>query len=213
MIVESIDRAGRNGGRAIVRLPRTGIDYPRLERAVREMLEALGEDPDREGLVETPRRVAKAYGEMFAGLAEEPGVHLARQFSQEHAADDVVMLRDIEFTSVCEHHLLPFTGRAHVAYIPANGRVTGLSKLARTVDVFARRPQMQERLTTQIANALVEHLSPRGVAVVVEAEHTCLRLRGARKRDADMVTSTFRGVLSDDRELRREVLAMIAAPR
>jgi GTP cyclohydrolase IA len=136
-------------------------------------------------------------------------VHLARQFAQEHGTEDVVMLRGIEFTSVCEHHLLPFVGRAHVAYIPAHGVVTGLSKLARTVDVFARRPQMQERLTRQIADALVEHLDPAGVAVVIEAEHTCLRLRGARKRGAEMVTSAFRGLIENDRALRREVLAMM----
>ncbi len=185
-----------------------GVDTARIERAVREILAALGENPQREGLLETPRRVAKAYVEMFAGLREDPGVHLARQFGEEHGDQDVVMLRDIEFTSVCEHHLLPFVGRAHVAYIPQHGRVTGLSKLARTVDVFARRPQMQERLTRQIADALVEHLDPAGVAVVIESEHTCLRLRGAKKRDAEMVTSSFRGVLEHDRVLRQEVLSL-----
>jgi GTP cyclohydrolase I len=181
-----------------------GVDAKRIERAVREILLAVGEDPDREGLEETPRRVAKAYREMFAGLHEDAGAHLARQFSQQ--GEGPVVVRDIAFTSVCEHHLLPFTGRAHVAYIPAHGRVTGLSKLARTVDVYARRPQMQERMTTEIADALVEHLDPLGVAVVVEAEHSCLRLRGARKEGAEMVTSAFRGVLRDDRALREEVL-------
>jgi GTP cyclohydrolase I len=181
-----------------------GVDAKRIERAVREILLAVGEDPDREGLEETPRRVAKAYREMFAGLHEDAGAHLARQFSQQ--GEGPVVVRDIAFTSVCEHHLLPFTGRAHVAYIPAHGRVTGLSKLARTVDVYARRPQMQERMTTEIAEALVEHLDPLGVAVVVEAEHSCLRLRGARKEGAEMVTSAFRGVLRDDRALREEVL-------
>lgn len=186
-----------------------GVDLPRIERAVREILAALGEDPDREGLEETPRRVARAYRELFGGLFEDAGVHLARQFAQQHGAEDVVMLRGIEFTSVCEHHLLPFVGRAHVAYIPAHGVVTGLSKLARTVDVFARRPQMQERLTRQIADALVEHLDPAGVAVVIEAEHTCLRLRGARKRGAEMVTSAFRGRIESDHALRQEVLAMM----
>jgi GTP cyclohydrolase I len=192
---------------------RPGVDAARAERAVRELLVALGEDPEREGLVDTPRRVAKAYAELLSGLGQEAGVHLARQFGQEQAGDDVVMLRDIDFTSVCEHHLLPFTGRAHVAYLPANGRVTGLSKLARTVDVFARRPQMQERLTAQIADALVEHLDPRGVAVVLEAEHSCLRLRGASKRGAEMVTSAYRGQLERDRGLRREVLDLMLAPR
>lgn len=180
------------------------VDSGRIERAVREILLAIGEDPAREGLVETPRRVAKAYREMFAGLHDDAGIHLARQFSQQ--GEGAVVLRDIAFTSVCEHHLLPFTGRAHVAYIPAHGRVTGLSKLARTVDVYARRPQMQERMTTEIADALVEHLDPLGVAVVLEAEHSCLRLRGARKEGAEMVTSAFRGVLRDDRLLREDVL-------
>lgn len=208
MIADRIARTG-NGARPRYAVTPGSVDLPRAERAVRELLVALGEDPEREGLLDTPRRVARAYAEMFAGLREEPGVHLARQFSQEHAADDVVMLRGIEFSSVCEHHLLPFTGRAHVAYVPAHGTVTGLSKLARTVDVYARRPQMQERLTTQIADALVEHLDPKGVAVVIEAEHTCLRLRGARKRDAEMVTTAFRGVLAEDRGMRGEVLAMM----
>lgn len=209
MIADRFARTGNGAGpRALCALPGS-VDLPRAERAVRELLIALGEDPEREGLLDTPRRVARAYSEMFAGLREEPGVHLARQFSQEHAADDVVMLRGIEFTSICEHHLLPFEGRAHVAYVPAHGTVTGLSKLARTVDVYARRPQMQERLTTQIADALVEHLDPKGVAVLIESEHTCLRLRGARKRDAEMVTTAFRGVLAEDRALRGEVLAMM----
>lgn len=193
----------RNGRR------HAGVDEARIERAVREILLALGEDPDREGLQETPGRVARAYGELFAGLGQDAGAHLSRQFDQEQAGDDVVMLRNIQFTSMCEHHLLPFSGRAHVAYLPDHGKVTGLSKLARTVDVFARRPQLQERLTGQIADALIEHLDPRGVAVVVEAEHSCLKLRGAGKHDAEMVTTAFRGVLAEDRALRGEVLAMM----
>jgi GTP cyclohydrolase IA len=189
------------------------VDVARIERAVREILLAVGEDPDREGLLETPSRVARAYGELFRGLREDAGRHLARVFPQEHRGDDVVMLRNIEFHSMCEHHLLPFTGRAHVAYLPSHGRVTGLSKLARTVDVFARRPQMQERLTAEIADALVDHLDPRGVAVVVEAEHSCLRLRGARKADASMVTTSFRGVIEHDRSLRAEVLSLMGVGR
>jgi GTP cyclohydrolase I len=185
------------------------VDMPRVEAAVREMLLGLGENPDREGLKDTPARVARAYREILAGMHEEPGVHLARQFSQEQTGDDLVILRDIDFVSVCEHHFLPFTGRAHVAYLPDHGKVTGLSKLARTVDVFARRPQLQEQLTGQIADALVEHLDPRGVAVVVQAEHSCLKLRGARKAETEMVTTAFRGELRWDRALRSEVLGLM----
>ena len=185
------------------------VDMPRVEAAVREMLLGLGEDPDREGLKDTPARVARAYREILGGMHEEPGMHLARQFSQEQTGDDLVILRDIDFVSVCEHHFLPFTGRAHVAYLPDHGMVTGLSKLARTVDVFARRPQLQEQLTGQIADALVEHLDPRGVAVVVQAEHSCLKLRGARKAETEMVTTAFRGELRFDRALRNEVLGLM----
>ena len=153
MIAETTEHrvARRQHHWARVENPRE-VDLPRLERAVREMLLALGEDPDREGLLDTPRRVARAYRELFAGTREDASRHLARQFAHAHTGDDVVALRDIRFTSVCEHHLLPFSGTAHVAYLPAPGRVTGLSKLARTVDVFARRPQLQERLTAQIAD-------------------------------------------------------------
>jgi GTP cyclohydrolase I len=186
-----------------------GVDHDRIARAVREILIAVGEDPDREGLLDTPARVARAYAETFAGLREDAGTHLARTFDHEASGDDVVMLRNIEFASLCEHHLAPFLGRAHVAYLPSGGKVTGLSKLARTVDVFARRPQLQERLTSQIADALVEHLQPRGVAVLIEGEHLCMRVRGARKADAQMVTTAMRGVYTEDRELRREVLALL----
>ncbi|MCA9517493.1 MAG: GTP cyclohydrolase I FolE [Myxococcales bacterium] len=182
---------------------------PRIEAAVREILAAVGEDPDREGLLDTPARVARAYRDLFAGLREDPGVHLARQFEHETGGDDAVVLRNIEFSSTCEHHLLPFLGRAHVAYLPADGRVTGLSKLARTVDVFARRPQLQERLTSQIADALMGHLGARGAAVVVEGEHLCMRSRGARKRDAMMVTTALRGVYRDDKALRKEILGLL----
>jgi GTP cyclohydrolase I len=142
-------------------------------------------------------------------MHEDPGDHLVRQFSQEQSGDDIVILRDIDFVSVCEHHFLPFTGKAHVAYLPSHGKVTGLSKLARTVDVFARRPQLQEQLTSQIADAMVEHLDPRGVGVVIQAEHSCLKLRGARKAHTEMVTTAFRGELRWDRELRREVLGLM----
>ncbi len=188
---------------------RREMDLPRIERAVREILLAVGDDPDREGLRETPKRYARALRELFAGLREDAGTHLSRVFEHEQAGEDVVMLRGIPFNSMCEHHLLPFVGRAHVAYLPAHGRVTGLSKLARTVDVFARRPQMQERMTAQIADALVEHLDPRGVAVLVEGEHMCMRLRGAKKAEAQMVTTALRGVYTEDRDLRREVLALL----
>ena len=187
----------------------SGVDHARIARAVREILIAVGEDPDREGLLDTPARVARAYAETFAGLREDAGDHLSRTFEHEASGDDVVMLRNIEFASLCEHHLAPFLGRAHVAYLPSGGKVTGLSKLARTVDVFARRPQLQERLTAQIADALVEHLQPRGVAVLIEGEHLCMRVRGARKADAMMVTTAMRGEFNADRELRREVLALL----
>ncbi len=190
-----------------------GVDMARIEAGVREMLAGLGEDVGREGLVDTPARVARAYRELLGGMQEQAGEHLARVFPQEQSGDDVVMLRNIEFTSLCEHHMLPFTGVAHVAYLPSHGRVTGLSKLARTVDVFARRLQMQERLTGQVADALVEHLDPRGVAVVMEAEHSCLRLRGAKKDEARMVTTAFRGAMADDRALRAEVLSMMGVGR
>lgn len=200
---------GSNQADSYESAPAGAVDMPRVEAAVREMLVGLGENPDREGLRDTPARVARAYREILAGMHEEPGVHLARQFSQEQTGDDLVILRDIDFVSVCEHHFLPFTGRAHVAYLPDHGKVTGLSKLARTVDVFARRPQLQEQLTGQIADALVEHLDPRGVAVVVQAEHSCLKLRGARKAETEMVTTAFRGELRWDRALRSEVLGLM----
>ncbi len=189
------------------------IDMARIEAGVREILAGLGEEVNREGLLDTPARVARAYREMMAGMREDAGEHLGRVFPQEQTGDDVVMLRNIQFTSLCEHHMLPFTGVAHVAYLPSHGRVTGLSKLARTVDVFARRLQMQERLTGQVADALVEHLDPRGVVVVVEAEHSCLRLRGARKDEARMVTTAFRGAMEHDRELRSEVLSLMGVGR
>lgn len=202
----------------LVDLPRPlgPVDQPRLERAVREMLLAIGEDPEREGLLDTPARVARSWSELFAGLRDEPGRHLARTFAAE--SDDLVSLRDIEFSSFCEHHLLPVFGRAHIAYLPSGRRVVGLSKLARTVEVYARRPQLQERFTAQVADALMEHLAPRGVLVVVEAEHMCMKMRGVRKEWPVMTTIAHRGELSHDREQRAEVLALLgfggsAAPR
>ncbi|MBB1495024.1 GTP cyclohydrolase I FolE [Propioniciclava sp. MC1595] len=170
------------------------VDQPRIASAVREILIAIGEDPDRDGLLGTPERVARAYAEMFAGLEQDPAEHLGVTFDIEH--EEMVLVKDIELWSTCEHHLLPFHGVAHVAYIPSrDGKITGLSKLARLVDVYARRPQVQERLTGQVADALVQHLNPQGVMVVVEAEHQCMTMRGVRKPGSKTVTSAVRGAL------------------
>ena len=182
------------------------VDLPRIERAVREILLAVGEDPDREGLVKTPNRVARAYAELMAGLRSDPKSHLKTVFHERY--DEVVLLRDIQFHSLCEHHLLPFTGVAHVAYLP-DGKVVGLSKLARLVEGFARRPQVQERLTTQIADALMDELSPIGAACVIEATHTCMTIRGAKKTGAVMVTSALRGIFKENPSSRAEILALM----
>lgn len=174
----------------------TGVDLPRIEGAVRELLAAIGEDVERDGLRETPARVARMFAEICAGLHEEPGEHLERVFEASH--DEMVMVKDIPFYSLCEHHLVPFIGRAHVAYIPGkDGNITGLSKLARLVDGFSRRPQVQERLTTQVADEIDRRLNPRGVLVVVEAEHLCMSMRGVRKPGAVTVTSAVRGQFSE----------------
>ena len=187
------------------------IDKARIERAVREILEAVGEDPDREGLVRTPERVAEMYEEIFAGLADGPD-HLAVTFAADH--DEMIMVKDIPLYSVCEHHLAPFLGRAHVAYIPnADGRITGLSKLARLVDSYARRPQVQERLTSQIADQIDEKLMPRGVFVVVEAEHLCMSMRGVHKPGTTTVTSAVRGLFRDNAATRAEAMAFIHGGR
>src|ERR1043165_6902088 len=188
----------------------TNIDLPRIEAAVREILLAIGEDPDREGLLRTPNRVARAYGELVAGLSEDPRVHLKTVFNERY--DEVVLLRDIEFHSLCEHHLLPFMGKAHVAYLP-DGKVVGLSKLARLVEGFARRPQVQERLTTQIADALMEALNPVGAACVIEATHTCMTIRGAKKPGSIMVTSALRGIFKDNPPSRNEILSLMYGTR
>jgi GTP cyclohydrolase I len=182
------------------------IDVPRIERAVREILFAIGEDPNREGLVKTPNRVARAYAELIAGLQDDPKRHLKTVFTENY--DEVVLLRDIEFHSLCEHHFLPFTGVAHVAYLPA-GRVVGLSKLARLVEGYARRPQVQERLTSQIADAIMEALNPVGAACVIEATHTCMTIRGAKKHGSTMVTSALRGIFKENASSRAEMLALI----
>jgi GTP cyclohydrolase I len=184
-----------------------GVDLVRIENAVREILHAIGEDPQRDGLLETPKRVAKAYAEFFAGLHEDPADLLATTFDIEH--DELVLVKDIPFYSTCEHHLVPFHGSAHVGYIPGpEGKVTGLSKLARLVEVYARRPQVQERLTTQIVDALVAHLNPRGAMVVVECEHMCMSMRGVRKPGAKTVTSAVRGQLREP-ATRAEAMSLI----
>lgn len=182
------------------------VDLPRIEKAVREILIAIGEDPDREGLKKTPGRVARMYQELFAGLRQDPETHLAAMFDEDH--HEMVVLRDIAFNSVCEHHLMPFMGKAHIAYIPG-GKVLGLSKLARIVDVFAHRPQVQERLTSQIADLLCEKLKVSGCAVVIEAEHTCMTCRGVRKPGSSMVTSALRGVMKDSASTRAETLSLL----
>jgi GTP cyclohydrolase I len=187
-------------------LPDAKVDVPRIEKAVREILLAVGEDPDREGLLKTPNRVARAYGELMAGLQDDPRRHLKTIFHERY--DEVVLLRDIEFHSLCEHHLLPFTGKAHVAYLP-DGKVVGLSKLARLVEGFARRPQVQERLTTQIADALWDELAPIGAACVIEATHTCMTIRGAKKHGSIMVTSALRGIFKDNASSRHEILTLM----
>jgi GTP cyclohydrolase I len=190
---------------------RPPIDRARIEKAVREILIAIGEDPDRDGLQRTPARIADAYAEIFAGLHDDPRRHLTVTFEADH--DEMVMVRDIPLFSQCEHHLLPFAGRAHVAYIPgADGRITGLSKIARLVDGYARRPQVQERLTTQIADALVEVLQPGGVLVLIEAEHLCMSMRGAAKPGALTVTSAVRGLFKDDPRTRAEAMSLITHP-
>jgi len=189
------------------------VDLPRIERAVREILTAIGEDPDRDGLKRTPARVARAYAELFAGLRVDAEHVLTTSFEADH--EEMVLVRDIEVMSSCEHHLLPFHGVAHVGYIPGtDGRITGLSKLARLVEVYARRPQVQERLTAQVADTLMKALDPRGVIVVVECEHMCMAMRGIQKPGARTVTSAVRGLLQSDAKSRAEAMALIlASPR
>ena len=184
------------------------IDQPRIAAAVREILGAIGEDPDRDGLLDTPARVARMYAEIFAGLHDTPETHLKTTFEADH--DEMVMVRDIPIYSACEHHLIPFIGKAHIAYIPGDdGRITGLSKLARLADVYARRPQVQERLTVQIADALERVLSPRGVLVVVQAEHLCMSMRGVRKAGTTTVTSAVRGLFRSNTATRYEAMRLI----
>jgi len=185
-------------------------DLKTIEQAVRQILVAVGENPDREGLKNTPRRVAKMYREILGGLYEDPSAHLEVTFTEKY--DEMVILRDIPFYSTCEHHLMPFIGKAHVAYLP-NGKVVGVSKLARVVESFARRPQLQERLTCQIADLIMERLDAKGVAVIVEASHTCMALRGVRKPGATMVTSAVRGLFKSNPATRGEFINLLACNR
>ena len=182
------------------------VDHERIEAAVREILTAVGEDPDREGLLETPARVARMYAEMFSGLNDDPRRHLEKAFTEKY--DELVLVRDIAFNSMCEHHLLPFMGHAHIGYIP-DGRVLGLSKLARVVESVSHRPQVQERMTEQIADLLEHDLGAKGVAVVLEASHTCMTIRGVRKPGSLCVTSAIKGIFRDNVSSRAEVLSLI----
>lgn len=189
-------------------VPPAPVDHPRIEAAVREILFAIGDDPDRDGLRNTPSRVARMYAEVCGGLHEDPDEHLQVTFEAGH--DEMVMVRDIPLYSLCEHHLIPFVGKSHVAYIPGeDGRITGLSKLARLVDAYAKRPQVQERLTAQIADEIVSSLQPRGVLVVIEAEHLCMSMRGVRKAGASTVTSAVRGLFRENVATRAEAMDFI----
>ena len=186
------------------------VDKPRIERAVREILAAVGEDPDREGLRETPARVARMYAELFSGLHDDPRIHLRKFFTEKY--DEMVLVRDISFNSMCEHHMLPFTGVAHIGYIP-NGKVVGLSKLARVVESVSHRPQVQERMTEEIANLLIEELDVKGVAVVIEATHSCMTIRGVRKPGSICVTSAMKGIFRSNLSSRSEVMTLIYGDR
>jgi len=197
------DEGPAPSSRDLVPLP---VDHDRLRRAVREILIAVGENPDREGLLDTPDRVARMYAEVFAGLKTDPAVYLQKTFTQKH--DEMVLVKDIEFASCCEHHLLPFIGKAHIAYLP-NGQIVGLSKLARVVDAVARRPQVQERMTEEIADLIVTHLKARGVGVIVEASHSCMTVRGVRKPGAMTITSSMRGGFLDNPATRNELMALV----
>lgn len=185
------------------------IDHKKVETAVRLLLEAIGEDPEREGLVETPKRVARMYDEIFNGMGQDPAEHFSVIFSEEH--EELVLVKDIPFFSMCEHHLVPFFGKAHVAYIPRGGKVTGLSKLARAVETIARRPQLQERITSTVADAIMGKLDPYGVVVVLEAEHMCMTMRGVKKPGSKTITSAVRGIFNDSAAARAEVFSLINA--
>jgi GTP cyclohydrolase IA len=210
VVVGRVDGVGQDPrtGDPVADIPEGRFDAARIEAAVREILAAIGEDPDRPGLQDTPARVARAYAETFAGLAHDPADVLATTFDEGH--DELVLVKDIAMYSTCEHHLVPFHGVAHVGYIPGyDGRVTGLSKLARLVEVYARRPQVQERMTRQIADSLYEVLKPRGVIVVIEAEHLCMAMRGIRKPGATTMTSAVRGIFRENAATRSEAMGLI----
>ena len=183
------------------------FNQEKAQEAIYQLLEAIGENTQREGLLETPKRVAKMYAEMFAGLGENPKDQFTAVFSENH--EEVVLVKDIPFYSMCEHHLVPFYGVAHVAYLPSQGKVTGLSKLARAVEVASKRPQLQERLTEQVATALEEALNPKGVFVMIEAEHMCMTMRGIKKPGSKTVTTVARGIFQEDRDQRQELLSLI----
>ncbi|MBS4191041.1 GTP cyclohydrolase I FolE [Bacillus sp. FJAT-49705] len=183
------------------------VNRAQIEDAVRLILEAVGEDPDREGLHDTPKRVAKMYEEVFMGLNQNPKEYFETIFSEDH--EELVLVKDIPFYSMCEHHLVPFFGKAHVAYIPRNGKVTGLSKLARAVEAVAKRPQLQERITSTVVEAIMEKLEPHGAMVVVEAEHMCMTMRGVKKPGSQTVTTAVRGIFAEDEKVRAEVLSLI----
>jgi GTP cyclohydrolase IA len=198
------------GGTDAENLSSQPVDLERIQRAVREILIAVGEDPDREGLLETPARVSRMYAEMFGGLRQDPRQHLKKVFNEPY--DEVVLVKDISFCSMCEHHLLPFHGKAHIGYVP-NGKVLGLSKLARLVEVISRRPQVQERMTEEIANLMVSELGAKGVAVVVEASHSCMTIRGVRKPGSMCVTSAMKGLFRNNVSSRAEVMQLIFGDR
>ncbi len=207
---DSVSRSRRSSS-----LPRNGaaangVDAARIEAAIREILLAVGEDPDREGLQETPARVARMYTELFSGLHAEPRQLLQKTFTQKY--DEMVLVRDIEFASTCEHHLLPFLGKAHIAYLPA-GKIVGLSKLPRVVEALARRPQVQERMTEELADLLMEELKPRGVGVILEATHSCMAIRGVRKPGSVCTTSAMRGTFRENQATRNELMSLIYGPR
>jgi GTP cyclohydrolase I len=207
---DSTSRHRRTGSTARNGAAEDHVDHARIEAAVREILLAIGEDPDREGLQETPARVARMYAELFRGLHGDPRQLLQKTFTQKY--DEMVLERDIEFASICEHHLLPFLGKAHIAYLPA-GKIVGLSKLARVVEMLAHRPQVQERMTEELADLLMEELEPRGVGVILEASHTCMTIRGVRKPGSICTTSAMRGVMRENQATRNELMALIYGPR
>lgn len=184
----------------------TSVDHERIRKAVREILAAVGEDPDREGLLETPDRVARMYAEVFSGLHTDPSQFLKKTFTQRH--DEMVLVKDIEFASCCEHHLLPFIGKAHIAYLP-DGQVVGLSKLARVVEALARKPQVQERMTEDLAELIMRELKPRGVGVILEASHSCMTIRGVRKPGAMTITSALRGLFKSNPTTRGELMSLV----